>query len=402
MKSNREQIVIVGGGPVGLAFALAATRLSGVDVTIIEKNPFPETKISAMTTVDSPRFDHRVYALSPSSVTFLTELEVWQEMPTRRCTPIDTMRVFSDSETAAVLPAFTFDEGVPLAHIIELQSLLAAMVAKVVASNIRVIIGDEVLEIKPADANQAGQKITLASGEVICATLLVGADGRASQVRRSANIDAIEKDYGSDAIVANFHAEIAHGNMARQWFSNDGVMAYLPLPQNQISIVWSTSHTNAQHWQAMGDDEFCAAVGSAGHHSLGKLTLAGRRDALALKRIQALQWVRPGLALMGDAAHAIHPLAGQGVNLGFGDARQLVAELADRSALSSVGDLAVLRRYARKRIESAALMAGTTDYLQGLFNRNDAVAKWLRRDGFMWFDRISVLKRAAAQYAVRA
>ncbi len=402
MKSIREQIVIIGGGPVGLSFALAAARLAGVDVTIIEKNPLPDPKISAIAPVDSTRFDHRVYALSPSTVTFLTELGVWQHMPPARCTPIDTMRVFADEESATVLPAFTFDEGVPLAHIIELQTLMAALVAKVVASNIRLIVGDTPLEIKAAGANQAGQKITLASGEVIDATLLVGADGRASQVRRSANIDVTEKDYDSDAIVANFHTEIAHGNTARQWFSNDGVMAYLPLPQNQISIVWSTSRLNAQRWQAMGDDEFCAAVGAAGQHSLGKLTLASRRDALALKRIQALQWVQPGLALMGDAAHAIHPLAGQGVNLGFGDAQQLAAELAGKSALSSVGDLAVLRRYARKRIESAALMAGTTDYLQGLFKRHDAVAKWLRHDGFQWFDRISVARRMVAQYALRA
>lgn len=399
MKSNREHIVVVGGGPVGLGFALAASRLAGFDVTVVERNAL---SAGASSVPDAATFDQRVYALSPSSVAFLGTLGVWEKIAPARRTPIDAMRVFADADARAQpLPEIHFDHGAPLAHMVEHQTLMAALVAAVAETPVEVIERETVTAINTPASAPTHRHITLAGGALIEAHLLVGADGRASRTRLLAGIDVIEKDYKSDALVANFHAEKPHNNIAVQWFANQGVLACLPLPQNQISIVWSTPVLNARALHALDDAAFADQVAAASHHLFGRLRLASPREAIGLKRILAAEWVQPGLALIGDAAHAIHPLTGQGVNLGFGDARHLCAVLAAKGAFSRAGELLVLRRYARQRAEPTALMAETTDCLQQLFWRDDSVAKWLRRDGFGWFGRMPAVKRAAMEYALR-
>ncbi len=394
------RILVVGGGPVGLSFAIAISRLQNAVVTVIERNAL------AFAMLAEPSFDHRVVALSPQSIDFLTGIGVWNKISQSRLTPVDKMRVFGDGDVSTnALPEITFDPGMPLAHIIEHRTLMAAMVAAAEEANVRMIERETVVALENAPTgNFAGpcQRIKLGSGLVIEADLVVGADGRTSQVRKLSGIDVVEKDYASDGVVANFVAEKPHGNVAMQWFSKGGVLVYLPLPQNQISIVWSISHSNAVNMSVLGDAAFATAVAAAGDHALGALVLASPRECISLKRIRAQEWVKPGLALIGDAAHAIHPLAGQGINLGFGDAQQLCDELASMGTFSRVGDEAVLRRYARKRAESTALMAETTDYLQGLFQRNDRVSKWLRSTGFAWFDRMPAIKRTATEYATHA
>lgn len=399
MSRQRESIVVVGGGPVGLSFALAASTLPSIDVTVIERNAV--APIASAPFADAT-YDHRVYALSPQSAEFLTRLGVWSRIPAEHKTPIDGMCVLGDTDAATEpLPKINFERGMPLAHIVEHRALMSALVSATVDAGLRLIEGHTVDGLSAADANGASF-ISLAGRASIEARLVVGADGRGSQVRRLAGIDVIEKDYASDAVVANFAAERPHGNIAMQWFSANGVLAFLPLPGNQISIVWSTSRARGAELLALDDAAFAGVVAAAGGNRLGKLKLASAREAIALKRVCAQTWVRPGLALIGDAAHAIHPLAGQGVNLGLGDAQQLVAELASKGPFSGAGDMAVLRRYARNRAESAALMAETTDYLQMLFLRDDRMAKWLRRNGFTWFDRLPVVKRMATEYAIHA
>lgn len=392
--TKTEKIIIVGGGPVGLACALAMhhARLANVGISVIERTTF-----KSIAAEDSASFDHRVYALSPASITFLQRIGAWQHMPIDRVTPIDAMRVFGNGEE------INFRQGQALAQIVEHRSLMAALRASIHAININVIEGDG---LKAIEKTSSGFNITLASNATIVSNLVIGADGRASPLRALAGIDVIEKDYHSDAVVANFKTEKPHGNIAQQWFSKDGVLAYLPLPDNKIShhvsIVWSTSRTHANHLRALDDAAFAEAIATAGHHSLGALTLASARDVVPLKRIRAVETSRAGLALVGDAAHAIHPLAGQGVNLGFGDIAALAETLVDKSPLSRIGDEALLRRYARRRAESAALMGETTDYLQSLFLRDDRVAKWLTSSGFGLFERLPMVKNRATDYAIQA
>jgi ubiquinone biosynthesis UbiH/UbiF/VisC/COQ6 family hydroxylase len=244
------------------------------------------------------------------------------------------------------------------------------------------------------------RELAMADGSRLRADLLIGADGSRSNVREWAGISAETKDYESDGIVANFNCEFAHGDVARQWFTNDSVLAYLPLPQQQMSIVWSVSKTKSAALKAFSDDQFCSAVEDAGHHALGKLALASSIARFPLARVSAHHWVEPGLALMGDAAHAVHPLAGQGVNLGFADARTLFDVLRKRSKFSSIGDLPVLRRYERARRESTFALGEVTDKLRALYMSDAKTAGWVRNEGLTLLNRLPQAKAALIDYAI--
>jgi ubiquinone biosynthesis UbiH/UbiF/VisC/COQ6 family hydroxylase len=392
-----NRIVIVGGGPVGAAVALAsASALTNTEVVLLERGLAPTIPAA------DEAFDHRVYALSPDSILLLEKIGVWPRLNALRPTrvaPIDQMQVWSDVDPPdQKLPSIAFSQGAALAQIVEHRTLVAAMYAELAQSAVKLQLGATIAAM-PRAAN--GYHLTLTDGSTLSADLVIAADGRQSQVRRLADIGATLKDYDSVGIVANFRCERPHGNIARQWFTPSGVLAYLPLPQQQISIVWSVQNRMAEALPPRDSDAFVDAVRLAGHNSLGHLTLASPVHAIPLQRLTTNQVVAPSLVFIGDAAHAIHPLAGQGVNLGFGDVRTLVDVLQHRSALSGIGDEAVLRRHARARVESTVAMGEATDCLQALFVRNDNVSKWVRRDGFGLFGRAKLLKRLATEYAVR-
>ena len=207
----------------------------------------------------------------------------------------------------------------------------------------------------------------LEGGERIEADLLVGADGPDSSVRARLGIPFEERPYGEAAIVANFATEHAHGDVARQWFRADGVLAWLPLPGSRISIVWSTPLVHADELQKLEPRAFEQRVREAGKAVLGDLRLVSTVARFPLRQVRVPQAVAPGVALIGDAAHAVHPLAGQGINLGFQDARALAEALAARSPLEGAGDFGVLRRYARVRREDVTAMQFVTDGLDRLF-----------------------------------
>ena len=382
-------LVIVGGGPVGLAFAVAASRLANVDVTVVERSATP-----APAPVSAATFDHRVFALSPASLDFLGELGASPE--SARTAKVRAMQVWGDDANSK--SHLDLAQGQPIATIVEHAALMFALEHAVVRnSGIRVLRG---AVPKAMHTNENWRELELADGSLLRADLLIGADGSRSQIREWAGIPAETRDYESDGVVANFNCEFAHGDVARQWFAHDSVLAYLPLPQKQISIVWSVTKAKSAALQALSDEQFCEAVAVAGRNALGKLTLASPIARFPLARVIAHRWCEAGLALMGDAAHAVHPLAGQGVNLGFADARALFEILHQRSKFSSIGDFPVLRKYERARREATLALSELTDKLRALYLSDAKAAGWIRNEGLTLLNRWPYAKASLIDYAV--
>ena len=261
-----------------------------------------------------------------------------------------------------------------------------------------------ILRGRPAiafSATAAGGSIELEGGERVDASLLVGADGPDSRLRAAFGIAAEERPYGEAAVVANFAVEREHRAVARQWFRADGILAWLPLPGRRISIVWSAPLACADELMSLDEPAFERRVAEAGRLALGPLRLVSKRARFALRSIRVPQPVAPGVALVGDAAHAVHPLAGQGVNLGFQDARVLSEALAGRSPLERPGDLRVLRRYARARREDIAAMQIVTHGLDRLFGVDRPEARALRNLGLRLVEAQPWAKLALARRAMR-
>jgi 2-octaprenyl-6-methoxyphenol hydroxylase len=243
--------------------------------------------------------------------------------------------------------------------------------------------------------------VQLEGGDRLEGDLLVGADGPDSRVRSLLGLAADEQGYGEDAIIGNFEVEREHGDTARQWFRADGVLAWLPLPGRRISIVWSTPRASADALLALDAATFADRVREAGGSALGDMRLVTPAPRFPLRLIRVERTVAPGAALIGDAAHAVHPLAGQGVNLGFQDAKVLAEEIAGRSPLERAGDLRVLRRYARGRREDVTAMQFVTDSLDKLFAAEGSGASWLRNAGLQIVDSQAWAKGALADRAMR-
>jgi ubiquinone biosynthesis UbiH/UbiF/VisC/COQ6 family hydroxylase len=250
-------------------------------------------------------------------------------------------------------------------------------------------------------AAAGGSSMTLSTGERLEGDLLVGADGADSKVRELLGLEAEQKAYDETAWVANFDCEKPHGDTARQWFSADGTLAWLPLPGQRISIVWSARSGLAAELAALEDAAFARRVEAAGASALGQLSLASARASFPLRLVTVDRVAAPGVTLIGDAAHAVHPLAGQGVNLGFQDAHLLAEEIMGRSPLERAGDLRVLRRYARGRREDVTAMQSLTDRLDALFASGNPLVGDLRNAGLRMLESQSWIKDLLGDRAMR-
>ncbi|MDH3286382.1 MAG: UbiH/UbiF family hydroxylase [Betaproteobacteria bacterium] len=355
-------VLIVGGGLVGLSLA-AALRDSGLRLALVE--PHVPRRLPA-----ARAWDSRIYAISPGSAGFLERCGAWQGMPEDRIARVETMRIYGD-DGRAELEFSAYDAGLrELAFIVENGRLQTAL-WRVVRDGARICCPAtwSTLEL---DAHAAA--LRLDDGAELSARLVVGADGAESRIRAAAGIDATPNDYGQLGVVANFSCEKAHRGVAFQWFRRDGVLALLPLPGNRVSMVWSIAQERGRELLAKPADELAAEVEAASRGAVGALALITRAAAFPLRLLRVTDFTRARLALVGDAAHNVHPLAGQGVNLGFRDARELSAVLSGRGPQQDCGDHALLRRYERARREDVLSMQLMTHTLQKLFN-NDAV--WL-------------------------
>ena len=393
--AQRYDVIVAGAGLVGLALAPALAR-SGLSVALVDRAPI------AAPEPDPATWDPRVYAISPASATFLRALGAWQRLPADRVAPIEAMRVAGDAGATLSFSAFDLGERA-LAWIAEERALRAALLPGVFEAGVTVVGGAPFVGLVwSADEAQLTLAPDAEGERRLSARLMVGADGLRSWVRAAAGIVAEPRPYGQTAVVANFTCALAHHGIARQWFRPDGsVLAWLPLPGRRISIVWSAPGALADELLALPPAALAERVAAAGERVLGEFAplTAPAGFPLALLRLPAT--IAHRLALVGDAAHGVHPLAGQGVNLGFGDALALAQVLAARGPVADPGTPVLLDRYARRRAEPVLAMQAVTDGLARLFGPSAPWLSALRNAGMTAVDRLPLLKRALAQPALR-
>jgi len=384
MKRETEfDIIIVGAGLVGAAFALAMSG-SGLRIALVEKEP-PQ----ALPQDDS--WDSRIYAISPGNAAFLMRLGVWGGMDHARIDPIYAMQVRGDDECAQ-LEFDAYEAGAEtLGYIVESRQMQAALwQALETQPDIEIFCP---AQCKALELTEQVATLRLSGGHVLQAQLMVGADGGNSWVRSQAGIAVDAHEYGQLGVVANFITEQPHRNVARQWFRPDGILAWLPLPGNRMSMVWSTFKAHAQELLALDGVALCEHVARAGGYALGALQLETPPVGCPLSAQIVSATVKHRLALIGDAAHLVHPLAGQGVNLGLRDARCLADVLFGRDKRTDIGDLLLLRRYERARKPDVLAAWVVTDRLQKLFNNDNPWLALLRNQGLGLAGRQNWLKR---------
>ncbi|CAG0972467.1 2-octaprenyl-6-methoxyphenol hydroxylase [Burkholderiales bacterium] len=386
-----RDVLIAGAGLPGLALAVSLAR-AGLSVAIADRNalvaPEPEPE----------SWDVRVYAISPGSAAFLHSLGAWQALPEDRISAVEGMRIEGDRGAVLEFDAYELSERA-LAWIVEERALRAALVAQVHEAGVDAVApaGFAALEWSPARGT-----LVLDDGRRVSARLVVGADGVRSWVRRAAGISAEPRPYGQSAIVANFACARPHGGVAYQWFRADGgVLAWLPLPGDRISIVWSAPDAQAHTLGRLDPDALAERVAEAGGGALGKLDCITPSAAFPLAFLRLPAVVAHRLALVGDAAHGVHPLAGQGVNLGFGDAQALAAVEAARGPVGDPGAPILLERYGRRRAAPVIAMQAVTDGLARLFGSNAPGIAAMRNLGLAAVSNLPLLRRALAQPALR-
>ncbi len=397
--TQQYDLVIAGAGLTGAACALAlATTGAGSRLKIA----LLEAKAGSQHfAVDE--FDPRVVALTEASRRWLQTLGVWQEVVQQRVCPYRRMVVRDAEGTAAIEFDCREVQQDNLGHIVEHSALLNALLTALAEMpNVALLCPARISEIS-RDPSAGDIELALESHR-IRTRLLVGADGSNSRVRSACAFRERTWDYGHSAIVGTLRTERDHGFVARQWFTAAGPLAFLPLQtqggdRHFTSIVWSQQRAQAQRLMALSDEEFCAALYRASEGALGELTLVGAgtapaRRSFPLQQRHAVDYIQPGVVLIGDAAHTLHPLAGQGVNLGFADVRVLVAELTrsgDRGL--AVDDPGTLARYQRRRKpENLAAMAAMEGFKR-LFEAPSPWVRVLRNVGMSRLNELAAVKR---------
>ena len=397
--ARRSDICIVGNGAIAKTAALGLSQ-AGHSVTLLVPPARPDAQDTPAASGEKP-WDVRVYALNHTAHTLLSSLKVWGALDMTRVAPVDAMDVQGDGEQGGHLgfDAFGAHAG-SLAWIVEDSNLNQALDAALrFAQNVETVTGRACRIVSSAD----DVEVELEDGKVLAAQLLVGADGRDSWVRGQCDIGIDYRSYHQRAIVANFACEKSHHNVAYQWFTcKEGIVALLPLPGNKVSLVWSAPDTLADTIMNESLGELAIRLGEYSENKLGLLKPLQPEDVkaipLALVRPHAI--TAPRVALIGDAAHAVHPLAGHGMNLGFADINALLDTLAARDAHQGIGDERLLARYARARKEDVLLMQLATDGLERLFGANLEPVRVVRNLGLNLLDKLPLVKRRLIAHAM--
>lgn len=417
------QVAVVGGGIVGKACALMLAQ-QGMTVALIAPRSGPPSPggqagqpASAGTTANGgdPHWDSRVYAFSASSQSLLAQLRVWEALDPARVQPVRDMRVFGDASAASLsdpldgdLHFSAYAASVPqLAWIVE-----SGHVEQVLDTALRFQHQVHAFDASAErlDRDPDGITLTLASGTPVRASLAVGADGARSWLRQHAHIPVTTRRYRQVGVVANFHCERRHFETAWQWFLgtptklmadeepvNGEILAMLPLPGPYLSMVWSADEAHAAELLALSPEALAATVAEAASGAIGRqfgaLRCVTPAQGFPLVLQRAEQFVQPHVALVGDAAHVVHPLAGQGMNLGLRDVAELGRVMAAKESFRSEGDLRLLRRYERARAADLLSLTAATDGLHRLFSLDNPLARAVRNTGMRAVGSQALLKR---------
>lgn len=393
-------IVIVGAGIAGTALAVALSG-AGLSIALIEAQALDSPQLPLARGVHD--FDPRVSALTPRSRAFLEKLGAWEAIAAYRSCAYRHMTVWDAQGTGQIEFDRTEVNAPELGHIVENRAIVSALLHKVGTAGISLLSPAVLQSCTRLDSSRI--VLTLDGGDKLEAGLLVAADGAKSRVREIMGFRSREWDYGHHAIVATVEVARTHEDTAWQRFLPSGPLALLPLPgsdsRHYCSIVWSLQDHLVAAVLAQGDAAFCEALETASESRLGAVLASSRRLAYPLRQRHAVDYVQPGVALVADAAHTIHPLAGQGINLGLQDVAVLAKEiLAGHANGVSVGQLELLRRYQRRRKGENLMMMTAMDGFKRLFEQESLPLRWLRNAGMRRVDRLPLIKQQLIRHAM--
>jgi 2-polyprenylphenol 6-hydroxylase len=382
-------VAVVGGGMVGAAAALALAQAGFSTVSLEARAPAAWDA--------NAEVDLRVVGLAPSSLMLLDELGVWTSIREARAGPYSHIHVW-DAESGAAIDFDAASEGRDrLGYIVENNLVQWVLWQALEVAGVRRLCP---AEVKGFEAREDRIQLELANGETLAAALLVAADGAASPLRRLAGIGTRGRDYAQRAVVAHVATERSHEDTAWQRFLPGGPLALLPLADGRSSVVWSLPEAEARRVLALDDRSFLRELGVASDFRLGRIVATTPRAAFPLKLQLAERYQADRFVLLGDAAHAVHPLAGQGVNLGLRDVTELRDTLvAARAAGRDIGAAHVLRRYARRRRSADTLDALGFDALARVYAWQSPALVAARGVGVRLLDRLAPLKRKLSEHA---
>ena len=404
-------IIIVGGGIAGSALA-AALAGTAYKVAVIEGGTVQRQQPPC--SVEVSDFDARVSALTPASQQLLEELGAWPLMAKVKVSPYQHMHVWDAEGTGAIDFDAVDMQHACLGHIVENRvTIWALQQALKTSTNVVFLDGCRVTDLlslaeegEPVVGGEPVYALALDDGSQLSAGLVVAADGALSSIRRFAGFNTREWDYEHVATVTTVETELPHQHTAWQRFLPEGPLAFLPLAagsdgQHVCSIVWSAQADLAERIAVMDDQQFCDQLGRAFEHRLGAVVAAAPRSSFPLRQRHATSYYKAGLVLVGDAAHTIHPLAGQGINLGLKDVAVLAQELRRADELGLAPGLpAVLSRFQRRRLADNLGMMVVMDGFKRLFSQRELGIRWLRNSGMKQLNRAPAIKRRIMRQAM--